>query len=149
MTRVSQTDVVYSSHIASTTDCQDTATEDPDYEETEVTATERTVTFINNAQLTDNSILESRRVRIRAHATGHGIDTYGEWIPYDYYDSPKTKTPYECDVEVDVPDLNLPYYDFSVTTQIQIDRNVNNEWLPFVDREVGYITARVNDDSAM
>ncbi len=148
MPRVDETEVIESTHTANTAgQVESSVSKSLQYVDTDVTQNERDVRFWNTNTWSDTSTSRERKIMCVAHAVGHGIDVFGDQVTHEYQ-SPLPPMPLQPDVDVNVPDLSLPEYEFDVSTDWELFEKVNGEYSKINYGTAGPITATVHDNSS-
>ena len=149
MTRTDETEVVVGTLTAdSQGGVNSTDGKSPSYTDTEVTENERSIRFWNTITVSDTDTnSKQRKFRVRVRVVGHGVDTSGSWVEHPY-SSPLASTPLQPDKTFNVPDQDLPKYDFTVTGPWELYEMQSGTYNLIDSGGQGPETATVNDDSS-
>ena len=145
MTRVDETEVITSTHIADTQGgVESSNSKSPAYTDTEVNSTERSVRFWNTAHISDTSNGKVRKFRAKILIEGHGVNTSSGWAEFEYT-SPLLPTPVSPSKTFNVPDHNLSQYNFDVRTIWELFKQVGESYSEINSGGTAQHTATVND----
>ena len=146
MPRVDETEVIVSSHIADSQGGVESNYErSPLYTDTEVTETERDVTFWNTANVSDTSNGKERKWKVKITISGHGVSSESSWSEHAYV-SPLPEIAIHPEDTIEVPDIGLPKYEFDVCTVWELYEKVSGIYNRLTGASEGPVTATVNDN---
>ena len=142
-----ETEVVESTHRADGDTILDiSSSRSPLYSETDVSGSNRKVTFWNRANYSDTTMPKKRKIIFRIVIIGHGISKIGQ-AEQEYY-SPLGTVEHLPIAEVTVPDHGLPQYSFQVRTNYELFNWNGSSWDRATGGETPPETAIVNDNSS-
>ena len=140
-----ETEVVESTHVADGDQVTDVGSDQSNlYSETQVSQSDRTVTFWNRVHFGDTTIPKQRKIVFFIEISGHGITETGS-TEQEYY-SPLGSRPYLPAREITVPTLNLQQYRFEVKTVYELYNRDGIGWTKVAFGETNTETATVIDN---
>ena len=147
MARVDETEVILSEHISYGESVESSSEKSPAYTDTEVTETERDVTFKCTANCSDTSTGKERKWKVKVTVSGHGVESSGDWEEH-IYTSPLAEIPIRPFDSIEVPDHGLSEYNFDVFTSWELWEEVGGQSSIINSGNEGPHTATVIDNSS-